>query len=153
MEKYYYYEMCYYYYYFIIKLVLSRHLQVHQSSLCNLSVSLFQPSYVFQKRPLTPPRYIKQRMYFSDLADQVSLTYCSNSRVMSNIYTCNGWVVGLNPGKPGLIITYNTHYSCIGRNRQNHSATNTASPYAEIASHIIITGKMKLEGETFRAIN
>ncbi len=31
----------------------------------------FQPSYVFQKRPLTPPRFIKQDEYYKELADQV----------------------------------------------------------------------------------
>ena len=32
----------------------------------------FHPSYVFQKRPLTPPRFIKQEKYSADLATQVS---------------------------------------------------------------------------------
>ena len=31
-----------------------------------------QPSYVFQHRPLTPPRHIKQTHYCSELDDQVS---------------------------------------------------------------------------------
>ena len=33
----------------------------------------FHPSYVFQKRPLTPPRFIKQDQYHVDLADQVGV--------------------------------------------------------------------------------
>jgi len=32
----------------------------------------FHPSYIFQKRPLTPPRFIKQERYFNDLGDQVT---------------------------------------------------------------------------------
>ena len=32
----------------------------------------FHPSYIFQKRPLTPPRFIKQERYFNELADQVA---------------------------------------------------------------------------------
>lgn len=31
----------------------------------------FQKSYIFQKRPLTPPRVFKQREYAGDLAGQV----------------------------------------------------------------------------------
>ena len=33
----------------------------------------FHPSYVFQKRPITPPRYLKQEKYFGELTNQVSL--------------------------------------------------------------------------------
>ena len=29
-----------------------------------------QPSYVFQKRPLTPPRFLAQDRYFNDLSKQ-----------------------------------------------------------------------------------
>lgn len=32
----------------------------------------FHPSYIFQKRPLTPPRFIKQEKYSGQLAEQVS---------------------------------------------------------------------------------
>ncbi len=31
----------------------------------------FQSSYVFQRRPLTPPRFIKQEQYSKELSQQV----------------------------------------------------------------------------------
>lgn len=42
-------------------------------------IFFFQKSYIFQKRPLTPPRILKQREYATDLAGQVQ--FCS--RVIS----------------------------------------------------------------------
>ena len=40
---------------------------------------VFQPSYVFQNRPLTPPRFIKQDMYSKDLSDQVRILMLNSS--------------------------------------------------------------------------
>ena len=33
----------------------------------------FQPSYIFQKRARTPPRFLKQQEYAGDLKDQVKI--------------------------------------------------------------------------------
>lgn len=37
----------------------------------------FQKSYIFQKRPLTPPRILKQREYATDLSGQVTVLFQS----------------------------------------------------------------------------
>ena len=34
----------------------------------------FHPSFIFQKRPLTPPRFFKQQKYYGDLHEQVRTT-------------------------------------------------------------------------------
>ena len=46
-------------------------LRLHYCELISLPFYFMQRSYVFQNRPLTPPRHIKQEEYSDQLCDQV----------------------------------------------------------------------------------